>query len=366
LLDTIRTNKLGTGGEDSYGDIRISSFENKFETEKLFIPNKGNIDIVHFSIYLSGNGREVAGYQNKLHVYIDIQLTLKDYLKNRDKFVVTPTDDRLLKIDNMDSLLDICYGYKYKITTDGPGVNMSINIVGDNYTIYYTSPDFIETKSMAIYKNFRTSSENGDKTNLSINLKTDTKDGFVESFIKFVDEYKMTILDKVGIKSLAMTNVREGIDKNLVGNNPPFEIEHYRKAIRTLSWAQYTFKSQNFDLEFLIMIDPAHTKEMQDNAKIKKQVVKNNVGGDSYYMTKKEFTELLKTAEFLFSIDNKEKSVFIEYTTPEYQQLDDLADNYSRGIAKYITQGLETINTALEYEMPYKFEENYMGSKWSY
>ena len=70
ITDLHRTNERGSSSTLS---INLS------ETQRLYIPGTGGMDIISFSTNVSGNAREISGYQNSVHISLDVQLFFRDY-----------------------------------------------------------------------------------------------------------------------------------------------------------------------------------------------------------------------------------------------------------------------------------------------
>ena len=270
-------------------------------------------------------------------------------------------------------MLNKCRGFKFRARTRGGAAKSNytnkyaVNLVGDNYDFYHASSDYIGKEYLEIYINNRKRVDNGETLDNIFSFDDTDKAKFIHSFTEFVRENKMMFLKKVYIPSERDREERL-MNLNLIGNDPPFDLKHYQKAFIDVVWKIYEFESQGYKMEFMLMINPSIKKDLKDDAVRKKQVEKSIfVGaGDSYYMTEQEFANLLEIIDFRFVLKNKNKAIYYEYATDNFIPKENLVSEFDSGIRDYIPESLETINTAIEYDIPFKFVAGYQNEKWSY
>jgi hypothetical protein len=343
---------------------------------KLYNPlTAEKLDCVHAYLSVKRSKTDAdTGYETKISVTLSLLLPFSTYLRNYRETIDTISSD-----DQVIELLRQAAGFSMQISS-------GINVVGRNFSVDYSSPGympihrevgFLGGNPFVIFRNLL---DIGNHVFSNYNLLNLTdKSTVIDSLSALLSSNRPYGYDQGKFLLLGVRSPRDRtfIDINKIGDNPPFNIAHYRRAITTGRFQNMTIMMDNFIMDIEILFNDTDLKMLESlpkNNALGQLAQRSRYNGSYYYIGQDEFISLMRRSiEFRICIkksasDNFDSNndLYIEYATQNFSLIPSHSNNlenyYNETEFRNIVNALDTINMAVENGIKFVWK----GNRWDY
>ncbi|MDR1933142.1 MAG: hypothetical protein LBQ57_10025 [Spirochaetales bacterium] len=345
----------------------VLSFEVKEETfpafeerlYKIYNPMTGEkADLVTYSYRIS-IAKTVSQYNYPYAISLDlnIQLPFSRYLKYRGRDKLGLTD----LVDILSSSYGFRFGHHTTRTTESSGDyyrREGVNIVGENFDISYTSSKYIDGSLFGRYAAFREKIDSGvkipgkDRINQIFDASSDAAARrSLAALVRNSGQRNIKFYYRSGIQQDTLINL------NLLGNDPGFSPDTYKALSESYCWKDFSFKAGDTDIRINAMFKSKDMVNLLSVAEKNKRTFQEGSPslGYSFYaeLTLNEFINFLSLSQFRVIVENSKENITLVYRSRTYCSYDERSGVYSG-----IESDLKEINTAIEYKLPFRYENN--------